>query len=380
MGYFTAEEGYYNHTMKHFGWRNVYNMWDNTDAFLEANMTYSEDLFYNRTMQYLEEANSAGKPFTLTYASQTAHAPIDDDWPTNYPPIIWTECENDYDGREYYCNKVKYLDYVWGMILDYLKTTGMWDNMLVFVTSDNGALPYTGKASYSDWGCNWPLRSGKVTHYEGGIKVWAGLTGGLVPAEYQGMTYDSLTHLTDFAATAMRLSMTESEYDKRATLSGTDKIVDGKNIFSFEHHELIIHNVLPHYIPSQKSEETFNYAATDGEWKYMVGPTDSAAELQGWYNFPGEGVIDEDSDAVTYAEGGGNCTHGCLFHLIADPNEYHDLSSEYPEIAFYFSDLINAIYYGGLDESYHSGQPYEKDVRGWMADNILRPYLNSDAR
>ena len=118
-------------------------MWDMTDVYIEANMTYSEDLFYDHT-KYLNEAKSAGKPFTLTYASQTAHAPIDDDWPTFYPPIIWEDCEDDYDGREYYCNKVKYLDYTWGLILDYLKNNGFWDNMLVFVTSDNGALPYTG--------------------------------------------------------------------------------------------------------------------------------------------------------------------------------------------------------------------------------------------
>merc|ERR1712096_139588 len=124
---------------------------------------------------------------TLTYASQTVHSPIDDDWPTNYPPMIWEECEidnSDLIGREYYCNKVKYLDYTWGLLIDYLKTSGMWDNMVVFITNDNGGYPYTGEAGnhasmYGGWGCNWPYRGGKATHYEGGIKVWTGMTGGL---------------------------------------------------------------------------------------------------------------------------------------------------------------------------------------------------------
>jgi len=380
MGYFGPEGGYYNHSTDHFSeWRDVYDMWDMFDPFIAANMTYSEDLFYDRTIRYLEEANTAGNPFTITYASQTAHAPIDNDWPTFYPPIIWTECENDYPGREYYCNKVKYLDYIWGLILDYLKETGMWDNMLVFVTSDNGALPFTEQDIYSDWGCNWPYRGGKVTHFEGGIKVWAGMTGGLVPTDYQGTTFDSLTHITDFAATAMRLSMTQTEYDERGSLTGTSKVPDGKNIFSFEHHELIVHNVLPQYIPTWMREEAFDYAATDGEWKYLVGVTDSAAQGHGWYNFPGYGVIDGDSDPTTYGEAGGNCTHGCLFHTMTDPFEYHDVAHEYPEIAFYFTDLINAIHFGGIDESYHSGQSYEEDDRGWMVDNILRPYLNAKA-
>jgi len=377
MGYFGPEGGYYNHSTDHFDeWTDVYDMWDMQDAYIEANMTYSEDLFYDRTIQYLNEARSSGKPFTLTYSSQTAHAPIDDDWPTMYPPIIWDDCEDDYDGREYYCNKVKYLDYIWGLILDYLKDNGFWDNMLVFVTSDNGALPYTGGDLWSDWGCNWPYRGGKVTHFDGGIKVWAGMTGGLVPNDYQGSTFDSLTHITDFAATAMRLAMKQSDFDERDTLTGTDKIVDGKNLFLLENHELVIHNVMPQYIPSWMFREAFSYAATDGEWKYLVGHEDSAAQGHGWYNFPGYGYIDGDSDPETYAEAGANCTKGCLFHLTTDPYEYHDLSDDYSEVANYFSDMLNALVSGALDESYHSGQPYEEDLRGWMADDILRPYLN----
>merc|ERR550534_1787411 len=381
MGYFGLEGGYYNHTADHFGeWLSVYDMWDMTEPYIDANMTYSEDLFLARTIEYLKKAKSIGNPFTLTYASQTVHAPIDDDWPTFYPPIVWNECSDLWKGREYFCNKVKYLDYSWGLLIDFLKESGMWDNMVIFITSDNGALPFTEQDIYTDWGCNWPLRGGKVTHFEGGIKVWAGLTGGLVPYDYQGATFDSLTHITDFAATAMRLSMTQTEYNERKSLTGTEKVIDGNNIFSFEHHDLIVHNVKPHYVPSWVREEGFDYAATDGEWKYIVGVWDSAAQGHGWYNFPGHGVIDQDNDPLMYSEAGGNCTHGCLFHLMTDPNEYHDVSNEYSDIALYFSDMIDAIYMGGFDDSYHSGQPYEEDYRGWMADNILRPYLNGVAK
>merc|ERR1719285_673887 len=128
MGYFGPEGGYYNHTTDHFDdWYGVYDMWDMKEVYLSANMTYSEDLFLNRTLLWLDQAQDADAPFTLTYAAQTAHAPIDDDWPTNYPPVTWTECEEEdetYIGREYFCNKVKYLDYTWGVLIDYLKDTG----------------------------------------------------------------------------------------------------------------------------------------------------------------------------------------------------------------------------------------------------------------
>jgi len=384
MGYFGPEGGYYNHTTDHFDdWLGVYDMWDMQMPYLDANMTYSEDLFLDRSLTWLEEAKLNGKPFTLTYAAQTAHAPIDDDWPTFYPPTVWDECiqENpEYIGREYYCNKVKYLDYTWGVLIEYLKDNDMWDNTLIFMTTDNGALPYSQQIfGWSDWGCNWPLRSGKVTNYEGGIKVWAGMSGGLVPPELRGTTLDELTHIVDFAATAMRLSMTLDQYNERGTLSGTSKIIDGNNLFLFEHHDLLVHYVLPHYVPSWMYQGDNDYAATDGEWKYYMGFTSTSAQGAGWYNTPELGIITIDNEPATFANAGGYCDHGCLFHIETDPSEYSDVSGQYPEIKAYFVDLIDAIYQGGFDEDYHAGQPYDEDYRGWQADNILRPYLNSKA-
>jgi len=378
LGYFGPEQGYYYHNANAGDWSGVYDFWDMTSPGLKANKSYSEDVFLDRTLQHLEEARSNGKPFTLTYGAQTSHDPIEIDAPTVYPPIIWTECEQQdekYMGREYYCNKVKYLDYVWGIILEYLKATGMWDNMLVITTSDNGAMPYTGTDWYG-WGSNWPYRGGKATYWEGGIKNWAGMSGGLVPIEYRGTTFDSLTHIADIATTVMRLSMTQSEYEARKTLTGTSKMVDGKNLFSFEHHELIVHNVKPQWVPTDQDPSWFDYAATDGEWKFMVGVWDSSGFGCGWYNFPGYGVIDQEHSPDIFYGGGGNCSHGCLFHLETDPYEFLDLSFDYTEIADYFRRLIDALYLGGFDDAYHPGQPFELDYRGWQADNIMRPYFN----
>lgn len=275
---------------------------------------------------------------------------------------------------------MKYLDYTWGVLIEYLKDNDMWDNTLIFMTTDNGALPYSQQIfGWSDWGCNWPLRSGKVTNYEGGIKVWAGMSGGLVPPELRGTTLDELTHIVDFAATAMRLSMTLDQYNERGTLSGTSKIIDGNNLFLFEHHDLLVHYVLPHYVPSWMYQGDNDYAATDGEWKYYMGFTSTSAQGAGWYNTPELGIITIDNEPATFANAGGYCDHGCLFHIETDPSEYSDVSGEYPEIKAYFVDLIDAIYLGGFDNDYHPGQPYDEDYRGWQADNILRPYLNSKA-
>jgi len=124
----------------------VYDMWDMDEPFIDANMTYSEDVFLSKSLEYLDDAKDSGKPFTLTYASRTAHPPIDNDWPTFYPPIIWPECVQanaSYIGREYFCNKVKYLDYSWGILIDYLHDNDLYDNTIIFITTDNGATPYS---------------------------------------------------------------------------------------------------------------------------------------------------------------------------------------------------------------------------------------------
>jgi len=132
-------------------------------------------------------------------------------------------------------------------------------------------------------------------------------------------------------------------------------------------------------VPSWVHEEDSNYAATDGEWKYYVGFEESSVLGTGWYNIPDEGMITDKNYPTVVDDAGGYCIDGCLFHLTSDPNEYIDVSTDYPEITAYFVDLLDAVYQGGFDEDYHPGQPYEEDYRGYQADNILRPYLSAAA-
>jgi len=377
-GYFGADGGYYNFTSNHFGWKSVFDMWNMREPFVEANLTYTEDVFLNKSFEYLEAAKASGKPFTLTYASRSAHPPIDGDWPTNYPPTIYPECVQanaSYIGREYFCNKVKYLDYSWGVLIDYLKENDLYDNTIIFIASDNGATPYSGMSGWTDWGCNWPLRGGKATHFEGGIKVFAGMSGGLIPEELRGTTFDELTHEVDIAATIMRLSMTNKQFELRSTLTGTDKIIDGINLYNFEHHDLIVHNVNPQAIADWMLNIDYDYAATDGEWKYYVGGT-PASRGSGWYNTPESGRIDQNNNPSIFETAGGWCVDGCLFHIFTDPTESYDVSTEYPEVVEYYKDLIDSIYAGGFDEDYHPGQPTAIDFRGYQADGIMRPFLN----
>merc|ERR1719401_3291638 len=70
-----------------------------------------------------------------------------------------------------------WMDEAIGAAVAALKKKGMWDDTLVIFTSDNGGPVYEpGSAN------NYPLKGGKYSDWEGGIRTNAFVSGGSVPA------------------------------------------------------------------------------------------------------------------------------------------------------------------------------------------------------
>jgi len=70
---------------------------------------------------------------------------------------------------------------------------GMLDNTLVVFVSDNG-----GPLEHAT---NAPLRGGKHTFYEGGLRVTAFVSGGALPAARRGTSWPGLAHASDWYRT-----------------------------------------------------------------------------------------------------------------------------------------------------------------------------------
>mgnify|MGYP006078772707 FL=1 len=85
------------------------------------------------------------------------------------------------------------LDYGVGNVTAALKRTGLWENTVLFLVSDNGA--------QLDHGYNWPLRGGKHTFWEGGVRVSSFLTSPLLPASIQGTKFNGMAHSSDWYVT-----------------------------------------------------------------------------------------------------------------------------------------------------------------------------------
>ena len=127
--------------------------------------------------------------------------------------------------RGLYGDVIQEIDFNVGRILDTVNELGLQENTYVIFTSDNGPWLIKNK-NYSDGhlpsdhgGSAGPLRSGKVSTFEGGIRVPMILWGpGRVPA---GRTCDQLATTMDILPTLAALAGTEPPQDR---------VIDGQDI------------------------------------------------------------------------------------------------------------------------------------------------------
>ena len=85
------------------------------------------------------------------------------------------------------------LDYGVGNISAALDTRGMLDRAVFIFHTDNG-----GPTSHA---CNYPLRGGKFTFWEGGVRGVAAVSSRLLPAARRGTQFDGIAHMSDWWAT-----------------------------------------------------------------------------------------------------------------------------------------------------------------------------------
>ena len=125
---------------------------------------HATDLFTDWSVEYINRhaATHRDEPFFLYLAYNAPHTPIQ-------PPSEWVErVRQRQPGNDLKRAKlvalIEHMDEGIGRVLKTLKETGLADNTLVVFTSDNGGQLNVGAN-------NGPLRDGKQSMYEGGLKV-----------------------------------------------------------------------------------------------------------------------------------------------------------------------------------------------------------------
>lgn len=172
------------------------------------------------------------------------------------------------------------LDQNIGRLLQQLEASGLAENTIVILTSDNGGVDFpTGKSGNRPPTKNAPFRSGKGTLYEGGIRVplmvrWPGLT-------QAGSICDAPVTSEDFFPTFV-----ESLAVKSADLNE----IDGESLMPLlldpqaKRPARVLGWHYPHYYPRM----TPGSAIRDGRWKLIHFYEDDRVELYDLEEDPGE--------------------------------------------------------------------------------------------
>lgn len=186
---------------------NAYDFWNNSKATTQDFGKYTLDSYMERAEQILAPYGSASppeKPLFLYFAEQHLHIPIES------PPYSrhLQRCQkrgvkggSTVVNRTVLCAMASMLDESMGEFVAKLKAYGMWDNTLIWVLSDNGGMTHWSENFPASASSNYPLRGGKTTLFEGGMRSVSLMNGGVVPPWARGTKVTKLLHAVDVLPT-----------------------------------------------------------------------------------------------------------------------------------------------------------------------------------
>lgn len=163
----------------------------NTTQYCEDG--HATDYITEKAMGFIRASAGRGKPFFCYVAYNAVHGPL---WRQEQQKTSgkqeWLEAAEkrgiDYPRRDY-AAVLEHMDHSVGRLLELLDEMRVDKNTLVIYLSDNGAITMENPTNVAYPGNNGPLRGGKGTVYEGGIRVpcvmrWKGhLPAGTVSAD-----------------------------------------------------------------------------------------------------------------------------------------------------------------------------------------------------
>jgi arylsulfatase A-like enzyme len=255
---------------------------------------YSTHLLAREAVRLIR-AQPKNQPLFLYVAFNAVHAPhqVPESYKAPYTALK--------EPRRTYAGMLAAMDEAVGQIVAAIDDTGRRTNTLFIFSSDNGG-PAPGRVTD-----NGPLRAGKGTLYEGGVRVCAlAAWPGHIPA---GRTIQEPLHIVDWYPTLRNL--TGASRDQQLPLDGRDLwpvLTAGKP----SPHDEILLNAAPN-----------QGALRVGDWKLVLNG--------GIQNDPGEGPGAADGAAPAARPRRAARSAFELFHLRDDPRETNNLATARPE-------------------------------------------------
>ena len=245
------------------------------------------------------------KPLFLYYAPHIVHAPLE--VPEKYVKMF--SFIDDHD-RQYYHAMTTYLDDFVGILVSVLKDKGLWDDLLFVISSDNGGPIHAGGGAN-----NYPLKGGKVTDWQGGIRVNGFVSGGYLPEKMRGQKTDGYIHIADWYATFCNLAGVDPT-DERAAEAKLPPI-DSLNMWPM---------ISGQNMTSPRVDIPASYfTLISGDYKILTGDVAQA----GWTG-PQYPNLTNPAGGIKAVEHCGE--GGCLYNIKEDPEERVNLATKMPDV------------------------------------------------
>ena len=283
----------------------ITDLWDFDAPATGENGTIYEEAMFKKHLLDVVNNHDPSIPLFLYYAPHIVHTPLQvpDDYLNKFKFI-------DDKDRQIYHAMVNYLDDVVGDLTDALKKRGLWDDLLFVTSSDNGGPEYPGGGAN-----NYPLRGGKMTSWQGGIRVNAFVSGGFLPENMSGKKTDGYVHLADWYGTFCALAGIDST-DERAAKANLPP-VDSLNMWPFI-------SGLDSKSPRTDIPANIETLISD-DYKIILGDVEQA----GWTG-PQYPNLTNPAGGIKAVEHCGDT--GCLYNIKNDPEERVNLASKMPDM------------------------------------------------
>jgi arylsulfatase I/J len=194
-------------------------------------------------------------------------------------------------------------------VVDALKKRDMWDNLLFVTSSDNG-----GPVRYGTGANNYPLKGGKVSDWQGGVRVNAFVSGGYLPEKMRGQKTDGYIHLADWYGTFCAIAGVDPTDDKAAKAKLPP--VDSINMWPL---------ISGQTTTSPRTDVPIsNVTLISGDYKILTGTVPEA----GW-----TGPHYPNITTPAGLNASENCgDSGCLYNIKKDPGERNNIADTMPAV------------------------------------------------
>lgn len=295
---------------------------------------YEDALFTARVLDAIASADP-GAPFFFVWAPHAVHEPYE--VPAAY---LAKFAFIDVPVRRFYAAMLNHIDDRLGEVVAALKARGLWANLLFAAASDNGGPLSTSSnpagLDGTSGGNNYPLRGGKMSNTEGGVRVNAFASGGLIPAAMRGARSTAFAAMEDWYPTFCALAGVDPS-DARAAAASLPP-VDGLDLWPVLSGANASSGRRLHFLGSSdgtpdkgntivqgviRAVDGYKLLLGDANPSFWQGPVFPNASEGGNFSHLACG----DPEGVVAARG-----PGCLFNVLEDPHETNDLAAALPHI------------------------------------------------